>query len=48
MTRCAECGTPVNITPFKTGDIIECYECGIDLEIEGNKTLALQLGPSEE
>jgi len=48
MLRCAECGTLIEADPSTNGEIIECFECGIELELVDERLLALQLGPSEE
>jgi len=45
MFRCVECGT--KIKP-EQGTIIDCPECGIELQIIENQLIGLQLGPSEE
>ena len=47
MLKCVECGSI--ITPINSErSIIECPECGIDLELSENYHIGLQLGPSEE
>ena len=48
MFRCNECGTQIDVTNHKYGDVIECDLCGIELEIAEHALLRLQLGPSEE
>ena len=48
MFRCNECGTEIVINNPVKGTIVECYICGIELEISGNILLSRQLGPSEE
>jgi len=45
MLRCVECGSEIN---SEQGTIVDCPECGIELEIVGNTLIGLQLGPSEE
>ncbi|MCK4415768.1 MAG: hypothetical protein KAU84_01315 [Thermoplasmatales archaeon] len=45
MLRCVECGSEINP---EQGTIVDCPECGIELEIVGNTLIGLQLGPSEE
>ena len=47
MIRCVECGTKLE-TMLSDGKIIDCPECGIELEIIGDRIIGLQLGPSEE
>ncbi len=48
MLRCNECGSIINLRNPEQGLIIECSDCGIDLEVSENKLISLQLGPSEE
>ncbi len=48
MFRCNECGTKINLTNPKNGDVVECDLCGIELEVAEHTLLRLQLGPSEE
>ncbi|MFW6122304.1 MAG: lysine biosynthesis protein LysW [Petrotogales bacterium] len=48
MIKCVECGSKINVINPEQGAIIDCLECGIELEISENNVRGLQLGPSEE
>ncbi len=48
MNRCNDCGTEINLTNREHGEIIECPECGIDLEIVNQNMQMPQIGLSEE
>ena len=48
MLKCVECGSKINLVNPEQGTIVDCPECGIELEIVENNLIGLQLGPSEE
>jgi len=48
MLICNECGSIIVLENLEEGIIVECHECGIELELVDNVLQNLQLGPSEE
>lgn len=49
MGVCPECGAAVAINDdVVQGEIIECEECGAELEVTSITPLALDLAPEEE
>jgi alpha-aminoadipate carrier protein LysW len=48
-SSCPECGG--NVTVGKStivGEIIQCPDCGVELEVKGTQPIALALAPVEE
>lgn len=49
MAECPECGAIVDDNPsFEEGEIVDCEDCGIELEVVGVEPLELGLAPEEE
>ena len=49
MVACPECGAATNLNDdFVEGEIIECEECGAELEVVSINPLELALAPEEE
>jgi len=48
MGECPECSCIIEIEKPEVGDIVECSECGIELEIISLDPLVLQIAPEEE
>jgi len=48
MLMCNECGSKIELNNLEENNIIECQECGIELELIDNCLRNLQLGPNEE
>ena len=48
MERCNDCGTKISIINREPGEIIECPECGMDHELNGQKLSIMHIGLSEE
>jgi alpha-aminoadipate carrier protein LysW len=49
MAECPECGANVlDDASYEEGEIIECEDCGLELEVVGVEPLELSLAPEEE
>ncbi|PON16979.1 lysine biosynthesis protein LysW [Candidatus Entotheonella serta] len=49
MAKCPECGADIVEEPsFEEGEIIDCEDCGVELEVVGVEPLELGLAPEEE
>ena len=48
MAECPECSCVIEIENPEVGDIVECSECGIELEIISLDPLVLAVAPEEE
>lgn len=49
MAECPECGAIVVDNPeYEEGEIIDCEDCGLELEVVGVEPLELGLAPEEE
>ncbi len=49
MGTCPECGAAVNVDDdVVEGEILECEECGAELEVISASPLELELAPEEE
>ncbi len=49
MAECTECGADVPLgESVENGELIECPECGVELEITNVDPIAFQLAPQEE
>ncbi len=49
MAECPECGAVVSDSPsYEEGEIVDCEDCGIELEVVGVEPLELGLAPEEE
>jgi len=49
MGACPECAATVNLDyDVVDGEIVECEECGADLEVISANPLELELAPEEE
>jgi alpha-aminoadipate carrier protein LysW len=47
-TECPECAGNVSIANPEKGEIVECSECGVELEVVSVSPPALALAPEEE
>jgi alpha-aminoadipate carrier protein LysW len=46
---CPECEASVKLTPnVEKGEILQCAECGAELEVFGTDPVELRLAPEEE
>ena len=48
MSECPECSCIIEIETPEVGDIVECSECGIELEVISLDPLVLEIAPEEE
>jgi len=46
---CPECGAELSLdTKIEKGEIVQCSDCGADLEVTGVNPVQLELAPEEE
>ena len=49
MAECPECGAEIaEVAGLEEGEIIDCEDCGVELEVVGVEPLELALAPEEE
>ena len=49
MAECPECGSDIaEDTTYEEGEIIDCEDCGIELEVIAIEPLDFALAPEEE
>ncbi|MDZ7260712.1 MAG: lysine biosynthesis protein LysW [candidate division KSB1 bacterium] len=48
MATCVQCDAEIKLTDVEKGEIIQCPECGVDLEVINLSPLELDLAPEEE
>ncbi len=49
MAECPECGAEIlDDVHYEVGEIINCEDCGVELEVTGEDPLELDLAPEEE
>jgi len=49
MSECPECGASINIQKdTEVGEILECTDCGVELEVKSLDPAKLELAPEEE
>ena len=49
MAECPECGAQIaEDTNYEEGEIIDCEDCGVELEVISDDPLDLALAPEEE
>ncbi|MEE2776030.1 MAG: lysine biosynthesis protein LysW [Acidobacteriota bacterium] len=46
--ECPECAGDVELKEVMASEIVQCADCGADLEVTGLEPLALELAPEEE
>lgn len=46
--QCPECAAGIDATPALTGEIVDCPDCGVELEVVSLDPLRLQLAPEVE
>jgi alpha-aminoadipate carrier protein LysW len=46
--ECPECAGTVTLEKPERGEIVECPECGVELEVTGTSPLTLAPAPEEE
>lgn len=48
-STCPECGATVRVgADAMVGEIVQCPDCGVELEVKETAPLALALAPAEE
>jgi alpha-aminoadipate carrier protein LysW len=45
MTECTECGAGLTLTNPVVGEIIECGDCGLELEVRNTSPLTVEAAP---
>jgi alpha-aminoadipate carrier protein LysW len=45
---CPECDAPLNLKDVVQGEIVQCPDCGVDLEVVSVEPLQVELAPMEE
>lgn len=48
MGACPECAGELGLGSVETGEIVQCPECGVELEVLETSPLTLGLAPAEE
>ncbi len=46
--NCPECDATLNLKEVVQGEIVQCPDCGVDLEVVGPDSNKLELAPVEE
>ena len=46
--ECPECAAPVRLTNPVVGEVADCPDCGVELEVMGLEPFALALAPEEQ
>jgi alpha-aminoadipate carrier protein LysW len=49
MAECPECGGQIDLPGVvEAGEILDCSDCGVELEVMSTMPLVLELAPEEE
>ncbi|HVL49475.1 MAG TPA: lysine biosynthesis protein LysW [Candidatus Thermoplasmatota archaeon] len=48
MSECVECGAAVKLVNPVQGEVVDCGDCGAELEVTALAPLTLALAPEEE
>lgn len=48
MANCVQCDAEIELADVEKGELIQCPECGVDLEVVNLIPLELDLAPEEE
>ncbi len=48
MGTCPECGGDLGLDSVEAGEIVQCPDCGVELEVIETDPLTLDLAPAEE
>ena len=48
MSMCTECGAGLEIGEVVVGEILQCGDCGVELEVLSVEPIELGLAPTEE
>lgn len=46
--ECPECGAKLELEDVLEGEIVDCSDCGVELEVISLAPLTLELAPEEE
>lgn len=46
--ECIECASPITETPTMTGEILDCSDCGVELEVIQLNPILLAVAPEVE
>ena len=46
--KCPECDADIELNDVIEGEIVDCPECGVELEVISTNPLTLELAPEEE
>lgn len=47
-TKCPECDAGLSLGDPERGEIVECVDCGAELEVMSTDPIRLELAPEEE
>ena len=45
MTECIDCGAGISLNNPVVGEIVDCPDCGLELEVRGVTPLTLEAAP---
>jgi alpha-aminoadipate/glutamate carrier protein LysW len=48
MNNCIECGAGVSLKNPTQGEIVECSDCGVELEVRAVSPIRLEAAPREQ
>lgn len=48
MPCCIECGASIRLTNPVQGEIVECPDCGLELEVRTVDPIRLEIAPQEQ
>lgn len=48
MSECIECGFRIDVTNPEVGEIVDCPDCGTELEVKATTPLAFEKAPEEQ
>lgn len=48
MVNCPECDANIHLSEVEKGELVECSECGLELEVTGINPLQLEKAPEEQ
>lgn len=48
MVECVECGYEIELRDVEVGEIINCPDCDVELEVVGVNPIKLEFAPEEE
>jgi alpha-aminoadipate/glutamate carrier protein LysW len=48
MVNCIECGAQIELQNPTQGEIMECGDCGVELEVRATNPIRLEAAPQEQ